>query len=387
MKMSCSLIMVWAVGFAMLGGMAVAAATEVRVGSKGELQVDGKPFLPIFAWAQPRELIAFNHDLGINAIVPGEKPEKEGPRRALLDDLHANGMYGLLDADDMSPDTIGHPALLAWRFGDEPDIMRKGEDGKFAPQHEPDHLVRRYREVRARDASRPVWINLTARFYDTYRGGNVLPLENYRRYGEACDIISYDHYPVTGWNKPERVPELYHATRVFIELYPGKAHWVIVENADQNLSWTPPGTRGPTPEETRAMVWMALVAGANGIGYFPVAFRPFRWQNLTEEMKAEMRRLNAEITALSQPLLVGEPIPAKSEDTNAAVRALRQSGADYLFVVNLTRENVLVAVALDGAASGMLYDRDGGPPIQRQDGRFSLKLGPLARGIFRDRPW
>ncbi len=201
-----------ALGALALGGSAWAGPSRVTIGRKGELRVDGKPFFPIFAWAVPQDHITFNKDLGLNAVC---NDPKKGRMISMMDEVHAAGMMSMVGAGAYSPPVAEHPALLCWRFGDEPDMKNIM----------PDKLLARYRALRAKDATHPIWINLTVRFYSPYHKGYVErkkcpDLATYRRYGEACQLISYDHYPVTGWNKPDRVPELYYATAEFQKLYP-----------------------------------------------------------------------------------------------------------------------------------------------------------------------
>ena len=362
------------VGSASWGGRR--GPSKVEVTEKGSLRVNGEPFFPIFAWNVPRSQVKFNHDLGINAITPGEKPEKEGPRTALLDDLEAHGMMLMVDAREYSPEIARHPALLCWKFGDEPD-MRNITPEDIRPQYE---------AIRRKDPSHPTWTNLTARFYGHYHEGyrrkNECPdRETYRGYGRYSELVSFDHYPVTGWNRPDRVAEIYHATKDLVSLYPRNVCMAIVEDADQDLSWTPRETRGATPEETRAMVWMAIVAGAKGIGYFHIAFNPFRWHNLTPEMKKELPRLNAQITRFAAPLLEGRTVDVKVSSDDVAVRSLKYKGRTYVFAVNLTRERREVKIAARGATfSGTVDGED--RKVRASRGAFSDAFGPLAVHVY-----
>ena len=347
---------------------------RIAVTDQGGLRVDGKPFVPIFAWAVPRKQVGFNHDLGLNCITPG----RDQFSLELLDELHAKDMMCLVDAGNYSDAVAAHPALLAWRFGDEPDMS-----GKKAPD-----FTRAYAELKAKDPAHPIWINLTSRFYKTYyqgdKPGTKWPnREQYRAFAEVCDIISYDHYPVTGYNKPQRVPELYHATADFVDLIPADTHWVIVESADQDLSWTAKKTRGPTPDETRAEVWMAIVGGAKGIGYFHIAFNPFRWENLTREMKQELPRINALVTEVAGAIAEGELL-AHAADDRIAYRILRHDGGTHVFAVNLTREPQRAVIPVPDAprtarAAVVHEDRH----VTLDDGSISDDFAPLGVHVYR----
>ncbi|MHC4253083.1 MAG: hypothetical protein ACYS9X_28525 [Planctomycetota bacterium] len=361
---------------ASLPAPAVAGPSKVEVTGKGSLRVNGRPFFPVLAWNVPRKRVAFNRELGVNCITPGESPAKEGPRTALLDDLHASGMMAMVDASEYSPEIARHPALLGWKFGDEPD-MKGITAERIRPRHD---------EIRRRDPRHPTWINLTARFWGHYhesylKRGKCPDRDGYLAYGECAEIMGFDHYPVTGWNRPDRVAEVYHATRDLASLYPRHVRMVFVEDADQDLKWTPPRTRGPTPEETRAMVWMAVVGGAKGIGYFHIAFNPFRWDNLTPGMREELPRLNARLQRFAPALLEGDLVGANADTPDVAARALRHEGATYVFAVNLSRERRSARVTVPGiGGSGSVEDE--GRRVRAARGAFTDDFRPLAEHVY-----
>lgn len=340
--------------------------SRVEITKSGGLRVNGTPFVPVFAWAVPRHHVGFNKRLGLNCISPGNKQLS----LKLLDELHANGMMCVVDAREHSKEIAAHPALLAWRFGDEPDMRgRKASD-----------LTEAYRTMRRLDPAHPTLVNLTSRFYKTYYQGDKKGTkwpnrEQYRAFADVCEIVSYDHYPVTGYNKPGRVPELYYATEDFVDLIPAATHWVIVESADQDLKWTSPKTRGPTPDETRAMVWMAIVGGAKGIGYFHAAFNPFRWENLTDEMKAELPRINGLITELAGPIAEGEVLGHAVKGEDVKVRAVRHGGRIVVFAVNVSRERRSARITVTGA------DRQGRARVMREDRDIDLEGGVMVDGF------
>lgn len=205
---------------------------------------------------------------------------------------------------------------------------------ELKPRLLPEPLKAAYQEIRARDPNHPVWMNLTAGFFGPYR---KLDLKWYRAYGEAADCLSYDHYPVSGWNQPGNVPELAAATREFVNLYPrSKACWVIVEASDIDGPATPKNARGPTPREMRAEVWMAVTAGAKGIGYFTIALQPFRWNNFSKGIVEELQRTNGQLKDLAPAILAydtGPKVVASTDKVQFLVR--RHEQAVYLFAVSL----------------------------------------------------
>lgn len=498
----------------LIAGKAFAQSPPVvSIGEKQEMLVNGKPFFPIFVWAQPRNLITTHADLGINAFVPGEDESKDGSRLELLNDLQQHGMFAFLHTKEYKPELANHPALLCWMHGDEPDlaspprmaldteklppgefVVIEGENAQwhsfnsqnwmnqesanlsggrwlpceagsipekpFAARYEfeapktaayhfftrefkkdwaspttwrldegewkttdralrsaeikqiipnvdvgwadygivelsagkhvleievkearttggpgktsptilgaydlflftttdkwppskfpevqprqlPDALKANYQNIRAKDPNHPVWVNLTSGFHKSYSN---IDSKWYPLFGDGADCMSFDHYPVTGWNQPDHVPEIAQLTSEFLALYPKKSNWVIVEASDQDLQWTPKDTRGPTPQEMRAEVWMAVTAGAKGIGYFTIAFEPFRWLNLPQDIKEEMRRTNTQLTELAPVILAhdeGPQVQCSSKGVQFLVR--RYQDAVYVFAVSLDTQSSIDA--------------------------------------------
>ena len=113
-----------AVAVAVACGGSWAAEPRVRLTDTGAMLVGGKPFLAIFAWAQPSRLIEFHKLLGINTMHPGE-PADSDPPKAYLGKLRAADMMGLFNMGLFSDDLKGHPALLARTVKHEPDGARK----------------------------------------------------------------------------------------------------------------------------------------------------------------------------------------------------------------------------------------------------------------------
>ncbi len=350
---------------------------SAEVTSNDGIYIDGKPFFPLFAWAVPKKRIAFNKKMGLNTIVPGEKPENEGGRIALLDELAKNNMYCMMDAGDYDEKFVKHKALLMWKFGDEPDMKNIM----------PDQVKKEYDELKSKDKSHPAWINLTPRFFDHYHKSYLAKKQcpdrnTYKKYADACEAISFDHYPITGWNKPDRIAELYHSTVDFCKLYPNRTAFVIIESADQDLKWTPKETRGPTPEETKAMAWMAIIGGAKGIGYFHVAFNPFRWDNLTRDMKKELPKINLQIRVLANAIVAGKQIEASTDNENIVVKAVTYNDKTYVMTVNLTREDQECEITVDTKAqSATVIDEK--RMINLPKGKWVDRFKPLEVHLYR----
>ena len=517
MKISaCALMLCVVALFALPAAAADATPSRVTLTETGGMLVDGKPFLPIFVWAQPSSLLETHKALGINTMHPGEKVELD-PTKAYLDKLHAAGMMGLFNVEMMTDEIVNHPALMAWSVEHEPDVAKPAgykadlsgeakivwiegeaakentikrnpwldqkmtqlsggawltsdasgegravyefdvpEDGAYnlwvreftknwanptrwtlddkpaqetprtlpardntnlgggrgvgwshygkvdltkgkhtlvleivpgrtagnspdpvkeaiwavdvicfttadsyppaqklepTPERDPSIQKANYERVKAANPNVLTWNILTAGFFGGY---NSLPMRYYDDFLKWTDIVSFDHYPVTGWHQPGRLPEVGLATRKLVSMArPGQPVWTIVEASDQELSWTAPETKGPTAEEMRAEIWMSIASGAKGIGYFTIAFGDkkkdgFKWNHLTDEIKAELKRSNGQLTALTAPIVIGDTKKKltvsgdETDDKSAeghAIQAIRKEheGVTYVIAVNVTR--------------------------------------------------
>lgn len=110
----------------LVGAEKSAPIRSVTIGENAELRVNGQPFLPLMLWLQSDARIADGLAAGVNTFAGN------GGRlssRDYLDALGAAGLYGIVDFDQRS---IGHPALLGWIHGDEPDLPRTVNDAQVA---------------------------------------------------------------------------------------------------------------------------------------------------------------------------------------------------------------------------------------------------------------
>ncbi len=252
-----------------------------------------------------------------------------------------------------------------------------------------------YDKVKRLDRKALTWNILTARFFGRYHEAQKLPMKYYRQFLKWTDIVSFDHYPVTGWNKPNRLPEVGLATRQLVGMArKGQPVWTIIEASDQDLSWTPKNTRGPTPAEMRASAWMAIANGAKGIGYFTIAFNPFRWINLPEEIQEEMRRTNSELTALTGPIVMGDTdkrLTIVNDSTGAkdaaghSIQAIRKEygGRTYIIAVNVMRKVVNPIFKLQQPPAGnkaTVWKEE--RTVEVDNGAFTDAFQPLAVRVY-----
>ncbi len=105
------------------GAEALEPIKTVEVGANREIRVNGRPFFPIMSWLQKSERYGKLRGLNFNTFCGNWKV----PAHTILKDAKAAGGYGVYSFDAAAK---GHPSLLAWIHGDEPDLPRTVYDAK-----------------------------------------------------------------------------------------------------------------------------------------------------------------------------------------------------------------------------------------------------------------
>jgi hypothetical protein len=266
---------------------------------------------------------------------------------------------------------------------------------RHEPRAEPKAVLAKYREIKAADAERPVFMTVTGNFHPhfgkwTDQQRNSL----YAAYFEAADIVGYDIYPIYGWNKPEWIHLVHEATELLAQQAGQRPLYAWIETS-KGGQWTGPleKQKDVTPAHIKAEVWMAICRGATAIGYFTHVWKPAYHQfGVPEENRAALREINAQITRLAPTILSDERAPAVTisapDDVKLDVMAKQHAGNLCLFAVNYDERNVpaTATIAVPGLAAGAeieVLDED--RVIRAQAGSFRDNFGPLAVHLYRVR--
>lgn len=107
---------------------------------------------------------------------------------------------------------------------------------------------------------------------------------------------------------------------------------------------------GPTPTQMASEVWLSLIHGANGIGYFIQVFSPsFREDGVFNDpaMVAALTTLNAQIKALAPQLnsasIIGL-VDVSSSDPSVPIDYMVKSNGNFIYIFS--------AVSRPGTATG-----------------------------------
>jgi hypothetical protein len=264
---------------------------------------------------------------------------------------------------------------------------------RYEPRAWPEKTTAEYREIKAADPSRPVFMTLTGNFHPHFQKwteANRTAL--YPEYVKATDVIGYDIYPIYGWNKPEWIHLVYDATKLLTEMSEPRPVYAWIETS-KGGQWTGPLERQKdvTPEHIRAEVWMAITGGATAIGYFTHIWKPeYQQFGVPEENRRALLDINDQITRLAPAILGKAPQrTVKLElDSDAKIASLvrQHQGKLYVFAVNyderLVEANVRFTVEnLGGQTDVEVVDED--RTIPSQAGSFRDVFEPLAVHVYR----
>ncbi len=334
---------------------------------------------PIAVWAMPARTAPEFAALGVNVFVAGE----DNPL-TWCDSIAASGCVGFVHwrarhSAERRAAVAASPGFLGWMHGDEPDNPAVVDDVFLSYHVTPERLQADYEAMQASSTPAPMYINLGQGLANGINQST--PDHIYPAFCRAADVVCYDVYPTStqenGTSRLHLVARGVERLRRFAG--PDKPVWVWLECTRINGGRTEVGNRAPLPHELRAQVWMAIVHGADGIGYFPHQFNPYRGgpAAIPADLKAEMKRTNALLHALAPILRAGtrERVPADAGAGERVSAALWQRGeAALLAVVNLRAAPARARVTLPATVAALA-------PLGRGDSATAPTGGALVAAL------
>lgn len=325
-------------------------------------------YFPIAVWLQSPGRAQSYKDIGINLYIG----LWQGPTETQLNQLEAVNMAVICNQNQYALDNLQRyqDTIVGWMYIDEPDNAQKwdGSD-EWGRCYLPSELVDIYDDIVAHDPTRPVYVNFgqgvvegtgyLGRWYldEAHLGpGNDYSGENYSKYyteaSEAADILSFDIYPIASGYGSEN---LWYVGQGISNLknwsLEEKPTWCWIETT--RIS----GTVKPTTEQVRAEVWMAIINGATGIGYFCHEFSPsFNEDALLDdtEMRDAVAAINQEVQDFAPVLNSGLKDSSVSitatTDAETGITILTKFYQDrlYLFTINGQETSLDATFTIDG---------------------------------------
>jgi hypothetical protein len=332
-------------------------------------------FFPIAVWLQaPIPNGDAYKAIGVNTFI---EMSWGGLDDANLDAVEAAGLHATHTQVTSYATYVGRSGLVGWNHQDEPDNAQPLQGGGYGSCIKPAEIATRYAAMRTNDATRPVYLNLSRGVADESwvgRGNECSGHdEDYPLYAAATDIVSFDVYPVN-----DRLPRelvAHGVDRLRGWAMDTRPVWTWIETTRMDGANPHPG-----PADIRAEVWMALVHGAAGIGYFCHVFSPtFIEAGLLadSENAAAVGAIDATIQTLAQVLNTHSVTNGVTVTTTASVPVdtmlKRYGGATYVF-----------AVAMRGTATTATFSLRDFPPTASATVLDENRAIDVTGGVFSD---
>ena len=229
-------------------------------------------FFPISVWLQSPSNADAYKAIGVNTFIG----LYNGPTDQQLSTLQAAGVPALCDQAMAWSSHLTDPTIIGWTQQDEPDNAQPDGNGGYGPCVATSTIVSLYQMFRANDATRPVFLNFGqgAAYADYIGRGSACAgmTQMYAQYALGADIVSFDIYPVNNtdttthgnlWYVAMGVDQLRMSTNYQKPVW----NWIETTGIDDPA-------HAPTPAQVESEVWMSLVHGSRGIGYFCHIFSP-----------------------------------------------------------------------------------------------------------------
>ncbi len=348
------------------------------------LILDGKPFFPLglyFGDVVEKD-VNYLAKSPFNCIMPYNSISREK-----LDLLDKNGIKCIYSVKDNFPSlrvkeekegieltrkTVtqykDHPAIMAWYINDELPLTMLSE------------LKARRDLMEELDPGRPTWVVL-------YQVNDI------RSYIPTFDVVGTDPYPLSqksdavanaaDWSKKTNDAVFrYHATWQVPQIF----NWASYKKTKEQKGIC----RAPTFEEMRAMAWMNIAGGANGLVFYSyfdlwkmdktmeqggqaIVREPFdkRWSEVCK-MGTEISDFIPILLATDKPLAIQA---AKNSSPKIIYRLYAQGPDTWLLIVNTSIESQKAVFELPAGAN--LIETKLGSPASIKEGKIVIDLPGL----------
>jgi hypothetical protein len=303
-------------------------------------------YFPIAVWLQAPHLADEYKANGINLFIGVH----QGLNQEKLNHFKAADMKFICSQNEFELKHLDEPLIYGWMHGDEPDnAQRNHETGGYDPCIDPEIIIADYYEIKEKDPTRPVYLNLGRGVAVTNWAGrgecrgktDMYKISN-NGYLKGCDIASFDVYPVNSREEEVHGSLWYVAKGIDnLEKWSGysKPVWCWIETTAYGEN----SPRKPTPKEVKAEVWMALINGASGFGYFCHSFHPKTDAAALlhdEEMIKAVKAINGQVASLARVL--------NSPNTSgfAMINSSNSSVPIDIMTKNIEDENYIFSVAM-----------------------------------------
>jgi hypothetical protein len=348
-------------------------------------------YFPIAVWLQSASNAPAYRAIGINTYIGLSQDTSNGELAALKD----ASMQTICDQDLDWMSHLSDATIIGWRIPeDEPDNAQPVTDGGsgYGPCVDPSVIVAEYQQQVAADPNRPMFLNLGQGVaYVDYPGrGDACAGQTsmYPQYAAGADLLSFDIYPVNNTDATTGGNLWYVATGVD-NLRGWAAYKKPVWNWIETTGIDDP-SHTPTPSQIKTEVWMSLVHGSMGIGYFCHIFSPTFIEagllSITANAQA-VGAINAQIQALAPVLNTpslsnGASVSSSNASTPVDTMVKRYLGNLYIFAVAMRPGATTATFTLRGVTTGTVTVLGESRSIPVTGGKFSDAFAPYAVHLY-----
>ena len=262
------------------------------------------------------------------------------------------------------------------------------------PTITPSEILKTYRQITARDPTRPIFLTVTARFNPASKKWKDEEIKQlYPSYAQATDAMGFDDYVIYGWNRPDWIPRIYDQTMMLRRLAEPKPVYTWIETCKGSRWVTPAKQLDVKPEHIKAEVWAAICAGATGIAYFTHSYVPtLKEFGVPPENQVALKQINAQVTRLT-PVIVAPDSQRKVAVDSGGVRLvwLAKDGAEALTIFAVNDDGRFkegtAAFSVPGLKAGTEVSVvDENRNLRAEAGRFLDTFAPMAVHIYQIHP-
>lgn len=337
---------------------------EVR--SDGVLMEAGKTFFPLgfyhvswtFTPAQRQEMATAVAAAGYNTIHVGIKGDEKNTTSYgdFLDACAANRLRVITEFGCPAEDVIAkyrrHPAVMGWNPGDEPAAR-----GITAAE-----MFQRYDRFKQLDPNHLAYTVI------------CIPAQ-YGRYAGGTDVLAPDPYPMPKHDVDDVFHRLQEARQEARKV--DTTVWAVLQCFGGYGGWTRP----PSPQEFRAMTYLALLAQVKGIIYYTYADNSFSLPS-SPELYHAAQTLPAELADLLPMVMDGHFELHAANADRVYVGSWIMNGRRRLVIVNADKEKTapFAYEAREPGLPAVLYGE--AMEMRRENNLIRAEIKPLERIVL-----
>lgn len=351
-------------------------------------------WFPLGVWMQPPLKTAVQYkDNGINTFVGVWDPLEETQWAA----IKGAGLKLIVSQNDYALSLGNDTLMIGYHMEDEPDNAQwNATTQKYDPCLAPSYIINEYNTLKQKDPSRKVFLGLGQGVaYNNYigRGACRNNIDMYKvsnnGYLTGCDIAAFDIYPINNTDgiTNQKLEYLAIGIQNLINWSGGtKPCWNWIETT--RISDTSP--RRPETWEVRSEVWMGIIHGAKGIGYFCHSFVTGATDESAllhdAEMMGAVKVINAQIDALAavlnSPSTTGyATVTSSNFYVSVDMMTKNYKGVNYIFAIAMSRDETTATFTINSGSNVEVFGE--GRSISVSGGKFSDDFTPYGVHIYK----